>query len=326
MLNLLQEMKIETGLSCIYNTLFNVLQFLGLNVTESDIYFLCDPMNYQYKKDGNTSEFIFKPNRDIFIELCKSSGLCGEVIDNIKTLKGFQSITQCLNKYIPVVCMIDQNVLTYFERNFENDTYQNETHCIILQSVDTENGLARIADGYYIDKMARIQVFVGNISLDTLLDNCLVGFVITDVQKWNITDEKVVWYMRRCLSAFLYGHNHDGNSGVLALRKAIGSIDRTSGDSVNNLAYLLKVNFIQMFDYLSHTVKKYNAFFADADLIDEFLVQLKRNWNVFYYRLLKLQYKDAHYFQRAIQEGLSVLDQQESLFIKILEQVKPLKG
>ena len=164
--NSLQKMRIEPGLSCIYNALFNVLQFLDLNVTESDIYFLCDPMSYKYKNDGDISEFVFKPNRDIFLELCLSSGLCGEVIDNIKTLKGFQSIIHCLNRNIPVVCMIDQNALTYFERNFESDAYQNETHCIILQSIDTENGFARIADGYYIDRMAHIQVYIGNISLD----------------------------------------------------------------------------------------------------------------------------------------------------------------
>jgi len=320
--SLLQKMEIESGLSCIYNTLFNVLQFLGLTVTESDIYFLCNPMNYRYENEGDRSEFAFKPNRDIFLELCQSSGLCGELIENIKTLKGFQSIVQCLNRNIPIVCMIDQNVLPYFERNFEGDGYQNETHCIILQSIDIENGLARIADGYYIDNMARIQVYIGNISLDILLDNCLIGFVITDIQGWNITEEKVVWYIGQCLSAFLYGHDQSDNSGIFALRQAISAIAQLSGDSINNLAYLLKVNFIQMFDYLSQAVNKYDTYFVDGNLTGELLVQLKRNWNVFYYRLLKLQYKDMHYYQRAIQEGIDILDQQEGLFVRILEQIR----
>lgn len=185
MIKILENFSKPTiGRNCLWASIESVLNYMGIQYMEHEIYFMCDGMDIKFTEDGVLGHEIIaqrlgKSNLNEILEICSLS--CPVVLEEIYNV---------LLKNTPIICVLQAKNMRY-HKDFSKITHSRR-HTVVLYGINTETGQAYISDRYFIDVFGKYHVFYEAVKIDDILPYLTEAFYfkLETVERINFNFEK----------------------------------------------------------------------------------------------------------------------------------------
>ncbi|MDF2986917.1 MAG: hypothetical protein K0R50_2427 [Eubacterium sp.] len=322
------------GQACVLTALHNISRFNKCDYSESDLFFLCNELNVEYRLDLNyiaNNSVVNLPNLE------KEAGIRVHMSDNKYGNAFIEKVYGLIVENKLVMLFVNTCHLTY-DSIYKDNT--NRYHAILIYGIDTENNLAFIADSHLRNYLGEVSIFQGAVSLKEISAAVyrFAWFDFTNKKDLNKTD--IFTAARDNFEEFLNGHEQDGKIfyGMAALKKYIDDFHKLSlledsqlAGTCLNLNYFIKIcSFNYINNYLISFIRENSAFIKiNTDVIfntEEVLNSLEAislEWIKAALSILKLGKslkKDR--ICNIIEKGKVLLGTQTNVYYKFLDLLK----
>lgn len=315
---------------CGYAMFHNVFTHFGLNVTETDVYFLSNGFSYEYISDG-TCYFGYHSMKNE-IEHIKLN-----VTDKVDFYSEFNedlllnSILKGLTSKSLSVLFVNSSCLDY--HNIK--VIRNPNHIVAVYGVDLERNLAYIGDGFIVDDKGQLSVYKGTMDLDKLIKNTIEFAVFHNIEKKTISRREVFHCVNYNISKFYDCNNNDGiYRGKASLIKYL--------EDLEHLVLFNRPLFNQLYENISATIKwirfgptlnYFTTLFSeneelrikdDTQILEE-LHEINLDWEKISFNIIKIGVSgNNEKIHKVIDKGKLLIDKQEAVLVKLCNHIKEI--
>jgi hypothetical protein len=322
------DFDILKGSNCTFASLQNIFRYKGYNLSEADIFFLCDGLNVEYNAD---LDFISYRAVNDLRNLSLSAGITVSMTAVVDCADWKDKIVATLSSGEPVLLFVNTAKLDYHRVFRENENYY---HAIILYGVDMEKDLAYIADPVILDGNGKIDEFQGAVSLEAIFQSVYryAWFNFDAVKKIERLD--VYRTAQSGISRFLKGTVVPEKSffGMTALHeylcdmKSLASMDdQLFVKNCMSVHHNVKVRcFMYIVEFITKFIQENaNDFHEQSDSLLEQFINLKSEWGKVASRVLKIRVimkKDL--VHELVERCCSLLMEQEQLLLRLTASMR----
>ncbi len=321
-----------TGQACVLTALHNITMFNKCHYSETDLFFICNELNVEYRLDLNyiaSNSVVNLPNleKETGTKVCMSDSNFGDDFT--------QKVHSLLVENKLVMLFVNTCKLTYSSIYTENI---NRYHVILIYGIDAENDFAYIADSHLRDYSGEISIFQGKVSLKEISAAVyrLAWFDFSNKKDLNKND--IFSAARANFEEFLDGRLQEGKIfyGMAALKKYIEDFrelafldDNQLAGTCVNLNYFIKIcSFNYINSYLISFIKEnstYTGFNAEEVLKSCEAVCLE--WIKVSLTILKLgKSLKKDMICKIIEKSEDLLEIQTDVYYKFMEFLKHINN
>ncbi len=277
---------LTTGKNCMLASIKNILCFNGINITESDLYFICKGLRYSFNTASKTELISDRFDYDCYQHIVENIStyfncnmLFSKKMDTIQ-------IEELLCNDIPLIVLMDPRIIPYNNRVL-NPVGHQEMHSTVLYGYDEKEQNYLVADATVSDDNGLISALWTSIEIPFLHKNATGFFYITSVFNKNYSTDSIKIKIRDTVTEFLYPNNSDNViTGINAVKKLLNLVYEE--DYIEEIKFLFQAYFIPFFTYLRDSLHHFN----NQDGYKMELAKEKNKWDILYYKyLLKLKKK-----------------------------------
>lgn len=321
----IDKFNLKPGKNCFYSALHNILDYNEANVSEDEIFFLCNGFDCKFipdesfnKKPHKLLEFIPYQNQINNLSEILHFNKC-TIIEEFKQEEFIENTEKAVHKDNFLLLMVKPAVLNYQPLYIDlNYNY----HCIVVYGIDRESNVISIGDSYVLNEKGEVNCYKGKLQIDKI-KNSIIGYTHVEystrfdaVNRPPAIEHNLEKYIK----------NKEPNQGKLAILSCISYIngyishggEYTRLDSYK-LIYILKARFLCLIDYLIMMLQK-NPSKGKYKMV-QMLESLKSDWKSFFIKLMMLEeYKNDMQFVNRIMDSIgNILHKQDVTIAKILK-------
>jgi len=267
------DIKTIAGNHCLFSSMYNAFQKSPLNLSEAEIFFLCNGMDISYKKNSNFKWNILDEEmlKNIAIHTGSEVFYTFEISDDVLE-RAYEAIR---DGNIVILYMNTQN-LDYSEIYKKN---ANREHVIICYGYDIENGNLYICDSYLLDYSGQILTYSGESSLYEIKKGIWGVVWFTHKQTSYMDRNQIIDIAKFNIAKYISDTEVDSKGyfrGISALKayfedfeKLINLDDNMFMCMVSEIYYRLRIgNIMHILYYLKVFVQENGQYFkGDSDIL-----------------------------------------------------------
>lgn len=317
-------------LTCFNTTLSNYLRIKGIEMSESDIYFICGYTNPDSSIVNVTQKRFALPyvQFDVLINnLFSETNTSYEMYYD----KEYQFISLDTNpdnfKDKTVMLSLSTAVLNHLL--FPTYPDQGTVHCVISSGID-DNKKMKISDYFNIDSTGNINIWNGEYDYDALKEGLLGYLHIKNIDKEMLEKKKanILSYAMNEFEALVYDKGNHPSGGLGFIEELFDLYEEESGkDRVSEQRDIFRMNLmlqakhLLLFDYTCELISKYPI--KDGDNMCLKLKEMKYAWQRVINKLLiqTLAYSRKRSTTILI-EARDVIQQQRELVLQLIEMFR----
>jgi hypothetical protein len=284
----------KEGNFCIFSIMEFIMEHYKFNVSNIDLFFLCNGMNFIYKSDLN---FIgYDSFENLLLNLVESNFFkLTAVFKNNSNDYFFEESFKEICRDNLVLLLVGTKGLTYHRVFIENET--NRGHSIILYGFDTKEDIAYIGDSYIKDVNGQLLSFQGCTPLHEVKE-VTFGLAWFDMKtSIKVTKNDVLLITIKNMEKFLAGKT-DGNTyyGNTAIMKFVSDFDKLHGiaddlfaGTCMNIYYNIKIRSINvLLEYMIELIEKNIEFQINGyDALLTSIREVISNWSMIAINVLR---------------------------------------
>ena len=282
----INDYPLRVGKNCMLSSVRDILKFNNINMSESDIYFICKGFRFQIywkNKIHSISDFF---RYDLYGHISTNLSCFFRCKVTVRKILSCAEIKSLLYNRIPVIYIMDPRIVPYNNRTL-NPTGQQEMHSAVLYGFNEKESCYLVADSTIADDTGYI--FCDKTLIDqTFLHNNVKGFLyLTSVNNIFIEKRRMQVALYETIKAFLFPHrNKSICEGVDAINYVIEML-KTRKIILEELQFLIQAYFMPFFYYIDECLKYFKHIPESRTIIKK----EKNKWDIFYYKHL-MRYSD----------------------------------
>lgn len=332
---LIENIEVTPGKSCFYASLKDLCIYNNIQISESELFFLCDSMYFEYDGIQKNQYTLHKEHtNDLFDPLRQYLNCKITDIDNKSAANKISWISKFLESDIPVMLYVDLKILNYHPKHYQLNNI-GDTHCVLIYGINTEKNEAYICDSCIADDSGKVITYKGRFPLSQLIKNS-IKYVVFEFQKpFKINGDIITECIIKNISNFLYKTNNSTSyQGNYALYKCIETAKKYTDENkedyleiILKISYFISVHYLIKFDYLIELYEKNNCYHTGkySEFIQE-LKSIKVNWIYFSNRLFTLAHaQKINKINEVLDFGIEIVREQEKVFSQIINHLSSIK-
>lgn len=320
-MKILNRMDIKLGqYSCYFSSIFNVLNYYGYEVTESDAYFLCDGTNITYKGDLNYighysyRDFLDNSFLDNLVEI--------EYVTDYSEQSCIYHLTEALLQNCCPILNMTPSCLDY------DDVFKKSSiivsHSLIVYGIDSQGSLLNVADSYFEDNGVA-KKYTGVMPLNKIKDG-IKEFIVIKPRKARIDKTDIINSFVNSLKRYLYAESDSGWRRGEAVRQYVTDLkerevsdDQTLCRLCVNIIISVYSGIVPMLGYIKSAVKTHYPKLSDyMSCIDSLIIE----WNKITLRVSKAKMRlDKNKLLLAINDMPDLLSRQNEHLIELYKEI-----
>jgi len=282
---IIKDYPLTTGKNCMLASIKDILNYQGIDLIESDLYFICKGLRFTFYPTSKTELISDRFDYDCYKYIIEnvSSFFCCKMIFNY-SLSDIQ-IKELIKNDIPIIVLMDPRIVPYNNRVL-NPVGRQEMHSAVLYGYDDKVQSYLVADSTVADDNGLINALWTSMEMKFLQENTKGFFYITSMSKKTYDDKLVKIRIRDTISEFINPNDNDNvYTGVNAVKQLFNLL-LCEGDYIDEIKFLFQAYFVPFFIYLKSSLYHFK-------MQEDFEVELakeKNKWDILYYKyLLKLK-------------------------------------
>ncbi|XBX10040.1 hypothetical protein QMP26_19525 [Enterocloster clostridioformis] len=317
-------------LTCFNTTLSNYLRLKGIELTESEIYFICGytSPDSSIVNVGQKRFALPYVQFDILI-----NQLFSETNTNYELIfdQDYQFVTLNLNPdmFQNKVVMISLSTAVLTHLLFPTYPDQGTIHCIISTGLDVNSNM-KISDYFNIDSTGKINIWNGEYAYDAVKEGLLGYLYIKDIDNTMIEKKRlnILNYALREFEALVYDTGIHPSGGLGFIEDLFDFYEEESGkDMVSEQRDIFRMNLmlqakhLLFFDYTCELIIKHPI--RGGNEICHSLKEMKYAWQRVVNKLLiqTLAYNKKRTVT-ILSEARSLISQQREVVIELIERLR----
>lgn len=228
---------------CGYAMFHNVLTHFGLNVSETDVYFLSNGFSYEYISDG-TCYLGYHSMKNEIEHIKQNVTDKVEFYSQVNKDLLLNSILKGVASKSLSVLFVNSSCLDYHNIKI----IRNPNHVVTVYGVDLERNLAYIGDGFIVDDKGQLSVYKGTMELNKLIENTIEFAIFHNIDKKTISRKEMFHCVNYNISKFYNCNNSEGiYRGKASLIKYL--------EDLEHLVLFNNPLFNQLYENIAATIK-----------------------------------------------------------------------
>jgi len=282
---IIKKYPLTTGKNCMLASIKDILNYYGINIIESDLYFICKGLCFTFNPASKAKLISDRFDYDCYqyiIENVSAFFNCNMIFNY--SLEDIQ-IKELLKNDIPVIVLMDPRIVPYNNRIL-NPVGHQEMHSTVLYGYDDNMQSYFVADATVADDSGLISALWTSMDMKFLQENTKGFFYITSISNKTYDANMVKIKIRDTINEFIYPNDNENvYTGANAVKQLFNLL-LYEEDYINEVKFLFQAYFVPLFTYLKGSLYHFNL----QEGLEMELAKEKNKWDVLYYKyLLKLK-------------------------------------
>jgi len=322
---MIKSFEITPGHHCFYASIWNLLRYYQINISEQDIFFMMGfhiHLDACQNKETQHKNMLCFDTFEVLFERIASRLDCAPQMQIIESKEDFSKyVTDNVSLGVPVILCVDPYILEYqtVQTNLSN------LHYVLITDYDCQKETVLLHDAYVLDIEGNVKTFSGVYDVSRLYSktiNCM--WFESPMHNITITNDTILTDAKNLIRSFIYDstkHNAiEGNRAIQIFmncyQEKISQGNFFSVDQCIQIILFVKAKLFPLFQYTAEFLR-YNYYKEEEEgpAIILSLKELENKWAEIIKLLLIVNYKQTDVLiQKLLIEANYVIKKQQQVY------------
>ena len=336
---ILKDFELKAGNHCLYSALYNLFQYLKINLQEYEIFFLCNGFSLKIDESDTNNKMldellgIIKIDYQTQLETLSNRTL----INSIHVL--YSNKQQAQTKFIhdlsnelmerrPLLVFVKSKALKYHV--MENPRDNLGAHSLLIKGFDSTNQFIYLADSFVTNFNNQKSTVESTVLLNEI-EPYIIAYCQFRVEKFKYSRKLLYTSLIYDLKNYL---NSNKYKGIICGHNALCQIMINIDNMVDNLflpinqnnfislIFLMKAYFYMILPYFELFIIQEKNLYLHRDKLIQKIHELQNNWNSFFLRCMSAIGDKSCNIKKIIKSGLEAVDKQAEFFKMLLKAME----